>query len=325
MNYQSPTIPPGSKKRAGLAVLAAAVFPLAASSLLAADAPPPSRVNALVNIEFANEYVTPRGMIVRDQGLTVQPLLLGFVNVYKGDSFISDATLVGGVWNDLGTKAVSQQPPYGSKPGTVWTEIDPIAGITLDFAKHFTLGVTYTAFAEQILSIGTSQHLETKLSFNDSDYLKEFALHPYVSFWQELSGKATDAQVPQAVFGNSAASGGHPAPGSSYYFEVGIDPSYTLEKCGVKLEAPLRVLLPNERFYGNYYGKSSTVGLFEVGLKASMPLKFMPEGYGHWSSHVGFKYLYFVDDNLYNLNTFNAPGKPTRDNWQVYAGISTFF
>jgi hypothetical protein len=54
-------------------------------------------------------------------------------------------------------------------------------------------------------------------------------------------------------------------------------------------------------------------------------MNFMPAGYGHWSCHAGVRYMYFVDDNLYNLNTFNAPGKPTRDTVQVYAGVSIFF
>jgi hypothetical protein len=205
-------------------------------------------------------------------------------------------------------------------------EIDPIVGISFGFAKHFKLDVTYTAFNMQILDIGTSQHLDTKLSFDDSPWLKAFALHPYFEFWQELDGKATDAAVPEAVLGPSPHSGDHPAPNSSYYFEVGIAPSHTFKDlAGLKLEAPCRVLLPNERFYGEYYSEASTVGLFELGLKGTVPLNFMPQGYGNWSFHAGFRYMYFVDDNLYNLNTFNAPGKPTRDTVQVYCGISTFF
>jgi len=287
---------------------------------------PETHVHFLFNFEFANEYVTPRGMIVRDTGLTVQPLFLTFINLYKSDSFLSDVSLVGGVWNDFGTDRVAKHPPYGSEPSTNWTEIDPIAGISFGFGKNVKLEVTYTAFAEQILDIGTSHHLEVKLSLNDTDLLGAFALHPYVSFWYELSSKATDADVPQLVFGPSLNSGDHPMPGSSFYFEIGVAPSYTFKGLGdLKIEAPCRVLLPNERFYGEYYGSASTVGLYELGLKASLPLNFMPKGYGHWSAHVGFRYMNFVDDNLYALNTFNAPGEPTRDTWQVYGGISIFF
>jgi hypothetical protein len=313
---------------AGLAGAMAATtgLTLVPTNSQAEDAPPPSRVDALFNLEFSNEYLTPRGMIVHDQGLTFQPLLLGLVNLYKGDSFINSLTFVPGVWNDFSSSGVSVHAPFGSQPKTHWVEIDPIVGMSLGFAKRFKLDVTYTAFNMQILDIGTSQHLDTKLSFDDTDYLKAFALHPYFEFWQELDGKATDADVPELVFGPSPKSGAHPAPGSSYYFEVGVDPGYTFaDVANLRLEAPCRVLLPNDRFYGEYYGKASTVGLFEVGLKATVPMNFVPPGYGHWSAHVGVRYMYFVDDNLYNLNTFNAPGKPTRDTVQVYGGLSIFF
>ena len=91
------------------------------------------------------------------------------------------------------------------------------------------------------------------------------------------------------------------------------------------MKVSLAILLPDSRFYGEYYKKSSTVGLYEVGLKASIPLTFAPKGYGNWSFHAGVKYINFVDDNLYNLNIFNAPGKPTRDTTQIYCGLSAFF
>jgi hypothetical protein len=302
-----------------LGALAAA--PLVTTTVWADDAPPPSKVHALVDFQFANEYVTPRGMLVRDQGLTVQPLFLGFVSLYQGDSFINSLTFIPGIWNDLGTHSIAVNAPYNSKPTTPWTEVDPIAGIEIGFAKHLTLDATYTAFVEQILDIGTSQHFDTKLSFDDSSYFKGFGFHPYLEYWQELSGKATDADVPFEVFHNKG-----PGPGSSYYFQVGIDPTYTFTKLGsLKLEVPVDVLLPNSDFYGQYYASASTVGLVAAGLKGTVPLDFMPQGYGHWSFYAGFKYMNFVDDNLYNLNTFNAPGKPTRDTWRVYAGVSIFF
>jgi hypothetical protein len=290
--------------------------------------PPASPIDLLLNVELSNAYVTPRGMIVHDEGLTIQPLLLAFINVYHGDSWLDSAKIVGGVWNDFSTYPVSINAPYGSQPKTHYTEIDPIFGVSLGMFKHFTLDVTYTAFVEQILNIGTSNHLDTKLSFDDSPYLKAFALHPYFEYWQELTGKATDADVPEAVFGPNPKSGAHPQPGSSYYFDVGIDPQYTFGSevlGGLKLEAPCSVLLPNDRFYGEYYGHASTVGLFELGAKATVPVPFIPSNYGHWSFHVGFNYFDFVDDNLYHLNEFNAPGRPKRTMYQVYSGVSVFF
>jgi hypothetical protein len=283
----------------------------------------PSRVNVLVNFEFSDQYLTPRGMIVHDEGLAFQPLVLGLVNVYKSDSFINDVTLVPGFWNDFSTAGVSVHAPFGSHPTTSWVEIDPIAGVSVGFAKHFKLDVTYTAFDMQILDIDTSQHLDTKLSFDDGPYLKAFALHPYFEYWQELVNKATAADVPYLVDPLGKNLGPGPGPGS--YFELGVAPSYTIQKWGLKLELPCRVLLPSQSFYGEYYASASTVGLYEIGLKASLPMNFMPKGYGHWGFHAGVRYMHFVDENLQEMQAFNAPGKATKDSTQFYCGISTFF
>ena len=67
------------------------------------------------------------------------------------------------------------------------------------------------------------------------------------------------------------------------------------------------------------------VGLVEAGLKATLPLPNFPKGYGHWSTNAGFKYQYYVDDNLKNLQSFNAPGHPQKDSWTFFGGFSVFF
>ena len=299
-----------------------------------ATAPAPSapKTDMLFNLDVANQYVTPRGMMVRNQGVTFQPLILGFVNAYGGgDGFINSVTLVGGMWNDIGTSDVSINGSPHSSPGTAWTEIDPIGGFSVGFLKNFTLDVTATAFVEQIEDIGTSAHMDFKLSYNDTSVinLDGFGFHPYVEFWQEVSGKATDAQLPDKLYKegyyNVAPSNQkYLAPGESFYIQTGIDPTYVL-KNGIKLEAPVDFLLPNQRFYGQYYGPSSTLGIWSVGGKVTVPMNFMPEGYGHWGFHFGAKYMYFEDNNLYNLNYFNDPGHPVRNTCLLYAGVSVFF
>ncbi len=299
---------------AGLSVSSA--LPAARGEEPPAAPPPASRVNVLVNFEFADKYLTPRGMIVHDRGLTFQNLVLGLVNVYKGDHFINDVTLVPGVWNDFSTDGLPNSNGDGK---TGWVEIDPIAGISVTFAKHFTLSETYTAFNMQVLNIPFSQHLESKLAYDDTHLLGKFALHPYFIHWQELQNKATAAQVPYAVFNNEAG------PGPSHYFEFGVAPSISVQEIGLKLEAPCRVLLPDSRFYGEYYGKSSVVGLYELGLKGTVPMKFMPKGYGNWSFHAGFKFMHLEDDNVQNMQEFNAPGKSVGDVFQIFCGLSTFF
>src|SRR5947209_2316712 len=90
-----------------------------------------AKINLLLNVEFSDKYVTPRGQIVRDKGLTIQPLLLGFIDLYKSDrTFLNDFKIVGGIWNDFGTSAVARHAPFGTKPETHYTESDPIFGIS---------------------------------------------------------------------------------------------------------------------------------------------------------------------------------------------------
>ena len=291
-----------------LGTLAAAALPFAEGKAWADEAqsaPPPSRVNFLVDLTLSSHYLTPRGMDVSDQGLVLQPLILVLANVYKSDGFLNDITLVGGVWNCFGTaKLPSSTSAQATRTG--WYEIDPIAGISIGLAKNFKLSVTYTAFDMQIYNIPFSQHLETKLSYDDSGLLKAFALHPYVIFWQELNNKAVSI-----------------SPGSvskeSYYFDVGIAPGYTFKKFGsVKLEAPCRLLMANEDFYGTAAGDTPVVSLYEIGLKASMPLPFISSSYGHWSANLGVKYMNFQNPNL--KITQNESSSTV-----VYGGLSMFF
>lgn len=294
-------------RRFGQLTLVALLFALpAASRAFAEDAP--SRVHFLFNLEFSDKYLTPRGMIVQDKGLTTQVLFLAFANLYHGDSFINDVTLMPGIWNDYATSGIPAHLGEGSRK-THWVEYDPILGLSFGFAKNFKLDVTYTEFAMQILDIGTSRHLETKLSYDDSKVLGKYALHPYISYWRELSGKATAA----ANFG---------VPKSSY-IDIGIAPSFA--SGSMKFEAPIRALLPSANFYGETFGKKSSVALWELGVKASGPASFMPEGYGHWNWHVGVRYMDFVDKNLQQLSTAGGFGGRTSSTTQLYTGISSFF
>lgn len=288
-----------------LGALAALALPAVTSIAHADEAaavtpppPPPSRTHALVNFEFSDKYLTPRGMIVQNEGLVFQNLVLGFFNLYGSDDF--SATLVGGIWNCFGSSKLNDN----SGNPTMWYEIDPIAGMSFGIGKNITVDITYTAFNMQIFNIPFSEHLETKLSYKDADLLGKFALNPYVILWTELHNKAvanTDAR-----------------PDESFYFDIGVAPSYTLKDLDLKLELPCRVLTAESDFYGTGAGSHSAIGLYELGVKATLPMKFMPAGYGNWSSHLGVKYMDFVDDNL-------VATQGRSDTWQIYGGITTFF
>src|SRR5882762_881057 len=124
MSPAAPTSPQRKFYNYAAIVLCAgcAAFGLVPPAASAADAGPTSRVHALVNFEFSDKYLTPRGMIVQDEGVVFQPLVLGFANVYADkDSFINSATIVGGIWNCFGSGRLASSDSGGTDK-TSWYE-----------------------------------------------------------------------------------------------------------------------------------------------------------------------------------------------------------
>ena len=289
-----------SRRASALTMLLSAALLWAAEGKAATvpEAPPPSRIHGLINLDVSDHYLTPRGLNVEDQGVIFQPLVLLFFDIYNSDTFINNVSLTEGVWNSVHTRR-------SGAPGQMshWNEIDPISGVSVKFAKDFTLSVTYILFNSQNGSFKTSHNLETKLAYNDSKLLGKFALHPYVTYWRELHNKDTFATTPE-----------------SYYFEVGIDPSYTFKNFPLTLDAPTYVNLPAHDFYG----KSSVIGLFKTEFRATLPLTCVSKAYGNWSIYGGVKYFKFVNDALVRNGSF-ATGKRDTDEIQLSGGLNIFF
>lgn len=289
-----------SSKTAALALLALASPNLHAGSTKEVEpgvAPPEtkSRIGGLLQLDVSDHYITPRGLNVEDDGVIFQPLLLLFVDLYDGDGFINDVGLTLGVWNSIHTEE------SGADPGH-WNEIDPIAGLSFGLKGGFKLDATWTMFESMTDSYDTPNNLEVKLSYSDN-LTETFSINPYVSYWLEINNKTTFATSP-----------------SSYYFTVGINPTYSPKNIPVRFELPVTVLLPADDFYG----ESSTVGLWSVALKASTPLSFVSPEFGKWFLYGKVTYYSFENDALVKYGSF-ATGKPDDDEVQFSAGITVLF
>ena len=86
--------------------------------------PPPVTldIHGFGDISIKNDYITPRGLLVTNTGLTTQ-ILAGLAwDIYKNKTgFINDVSVYGGVWNDLWSK--QNHPQVGS-----WNEFDWFVG-----------------------------------------------------------------------------------------------------------------------------------------------------------------------------------------------------
>jgi hypothetical protein len=299
---------------AGLALAACAFLSLsptasagtASSKAVVETKAPEPWLHALLQLDLSDHYITPRGLNVENKGIIFQPLFLVFANLYSEPAgFLQDVTLVGGVWASLHSEE------SGADPGN-WNEWDPILGLSFKFADVWKLDTTFTCFDSLTDSYPTSTHFEAKLSFDDSKYLGSFALHPWVAFWQELDEKAT------VVF-NPATSD------ESFYFTIGVNPSFSLGK--VKFEFPTWINLVDEDFYQQFDGSPGGSGLavFCTGVKASVPLTFVPKDLGFWTLYAGVKYYRLDNAGLEDGNSVLTPREHREDLVQFHGGISIFF
>jgi hypothetical protein len=270
-------------------------------------AAPKLKLNMLLQLDVSDHYITPRGLNVEDDGVIFQPLALLFANLYSSETtFISDVSLTAGVWSSLHTET------EGSGPNpSHWNEFDPILGLTFKFADCLKFDTTYTAFKSMTDAYPLSHHLELKLSLDDSKWLGNFALNPFVAYWLELNDKATVAFDPAR------------AP-ESYYFTLGINP--TIKFDAFKLEFPTFINIVGDHFYQQIDGSAggSGVAVMATGVKASVPLKFVPQEYGFWTWYAGVKYYHLDNDGLEDGNKY-AFGNDDDDLVQFHTGLSIFF
>lgn len=268
----------------------------------------PSRFHALVNLEFSDHYITPRGLDVENQGVVFQPLVLLFLNLYSSkDAFLNDVTLTTGVWNSWHTRKSGATPRQ-------WNEIDPIVGLTFKFAKDLQFDAFYTAFNSQTNSYDTSTNLDLKLTYHDQ-FIKGLSINPYVEYFDEISKKAT------VVF-NSATSD------TSFYFAFGIDPTYNFSSIPLRLEFPTFVNIVENSFYQKFDGTDGGSGaaVFSTEAKATIPLKFIPKSYGNWSFYAGVQYYHLDNPGVLDGNQVLGATSDRKHNLlQLHCGLTAFF
>ena len=260
---------------------------------------PDSNLHGLLNLDFGDHYITPRGLDVQDQGLVFQPMLLLFWDLYKDkDGFINDVSLTTGIWNSI-------HSDYKGVGGTTpaWAEFDTIAGIGVKFAKNWEFDATHLMFTSPSDAFTTSQNLELNLAYHDACF-GQFSINPYTKLFIELANTATVGTTQE-----------------SYNIEVGMDPKYVFKSFPVTLELPSYITFPGTKFYST----SSTVGLVSTAFKATVPLTFIPQSYGHWSMYAQVAYYHLVNDGLVAGNNLLGGSYNERNLVKFSGGISIFF
>src|SRR6202171_5534636 len=131
--------------------------------------PQPLDIHGFFDLSFKNDYITPRGLLVSNTGLTTQ-ILMGLVfDVYKNPGgFINDVSIVAGGWNDLWSKQGDFVFPNGTREAVgAWNEFDWFVEGDFKFAQYWKFGVQYIEFIPPAHDLPTSfPRTERNLEFS---------------------------------------------------------------------------------------------------------------------------------------------------------------
>jgi hypothetical protein len=207
-----------------------------------------------------------RGYTQQTKGLQVQPWAeLGIQLVDNGDGAFGDVSLFIGTWNSVTSSGLGFGDAEDTRSPANFYESDFYVGVSTSLGAGVSASASYIVYAYPS-SGGDIGEVDIALSYDDSEHLGNFALSPYVLFAFETSNSFTDTDAG--------------------YFEFGIEPSYTLME---NSDYPISISTPmalGVSMYEGYYG-DNTAGWGTVGGAVSVPLAFVPAGYGDWSASGG--------------------------------------
>ncbi len=258
--------------------------------------PTVDRFSGNAGVDFRSQY-NARGIVVQDEGLSIQPYVNLSYQLYEGKGFINSVVATIGWWNDFSTNVDLSKPSYSSKN---WTETDYNAGFSIRFADRFSFSSTFTDFTSPAGGYREGRFINTVLSYNDAGLISPvFSLKPQLTVLYELPAGGQAGLQPNA-----------------WYFEPGLTPNITLN---TKSDYPINLALPMRVGLGNQFYDGTTYGFFSVGPQITIPLAFLSSPGSQWNLNVGYLY--------YNLGTSTTAVAPNGNkNQNVFnLGISINF
>jgi hypothetical protein len=233
---------------------------------------PVSYITGDFGVTFTSEYIS-RGIVEADQtkGVIAEPYLDLYIKLYTGTGFIDAVSAQLSFWADIGSNHTTASPGSTVRD---WYEFDWDPGVSVTFLDKFTLLTQYFEFDSPSGAFSTARSIDANLTYDDSSLLGAFSMHPHVTVLYELGAPG---------FAGLKAHG--------WYYELGVAPSYTFlpkSTYPITVAAPFTVGLGDSSgFYGN-----NNFGYFSVGPSVSVPLAFIPSGFGSWTLTAAYTYYY---------------------------------
>ena len=254
-------------------------------SLYLDDAPAPAaempNIHGFFSSPFKTAYVTPRGLVVQNEGLVWQPVV-GLVFPIGDLGPIKHFTFVGGIWNSVDT---AEHDAYVG----AWDEMDVFASFSGSVADVVSLTLTYSPWNSPPHAFHTEHTMDLKVGYDDSKLWGGggFSLNPYVDAFWSISGDST------VILGRHGGTG---------YFEPGIVPTFVFKampQYPVTITVPIYTQIgPSSYWDAHHTFSNSIIGLVSGSVNVSVPLSFIPARYGHWHGDLGVTYDYLVNNAL---------------------------
>lgn len=226
------------------------------------------------DISVKSDYVTPRGLVVVDDGATVQ-VLNGLVAVAPGGFAIH-----AGTWLDL-------NPSYNRAENiTAVNEFDWFVGISGNIAPKLEAGVEYSEFisGQPSVAFKPERNIEFSLKYHDGGKDSQVTINPYAKlFW------AVDSKSSTVVLGKA---------GDTFDVELGMAP--TIKVGEGSISAPTWITVGPKTYWGKKGDgiKDSNFGVFSTGLKGSIPINVFKGGGASASLYAQLQYYHLINDNL---------------------------
>lgn len=260
---------------------------------------PGDRLSVSLDLTFANQYFF-RGIVQETEGVIAQPgIEIGFELIDNDDASLSGYF---GMWSSIHDQRTgsTQTDSFTS----LWYEFDYYAGLSLTTGR-LTTDLVYTSYTSPNGAFSTVDEISVGFSFDDSGLWGEsdYGIAPYATIAFEVGANGADGGVNDGTF-----------------LAVGIEPSAEIKETpfgDVTLSFPIEAGFSLSDYY-EVAGTDESFGYVTAGVTVSIPLSFIPVGYGEWSFSAGANYLALGT----NTETINA-GEDSE--WLFHAGIGIEF
>jgi hypothetical protein len=223
------------------------------------------RLSFTGGVDLLSSYMF-RGIRQDDRGLIAWPAGEVGVVLFQGQGSVKSVGVTIGLWNSLHSGPTGNDGPTGK----MWYESDFYSGLTLSLKGGAKVGANYTAYVSPNNSFATVKEVGFTFAFDDS--ARPLPFNPYALIAVELDGQADGGER------------------SGTYLELGARPGVSLPTKRLAIALPVKVGLSLKDYYEGA-GGSNTFGYVEAGAVATVPLSFVPPGFGVWSVRGGLSVL----------------------------------